>query len=87
MVAHPNFFSIDRQSLLPRDIPRMPSLKSKFEYRFLESPDTKEQLKGVCSGLLSILRAAKDVASNAGIPGLAIGFNGLLFLVDAIQVR
>ncbi|KAF8142775.1 WD40-repeat-containing domain protein [Mycena galopus ATCC 62051] len=62
----------------------MHSLKSKFD-RIRDSPETKERLKSACSGLSTLLRTAKDVASNSGIPGLAMGFTALQFLVDALQ--
>ncbi|KAJ7751528.1 hypothetical protein DFH07DRAFT_774773 [Mycena maculata] len=62
----------------------MCAIRSKLEHKFLESPKTKECLKTACSGLSTILGVTKDVASNAGIPGLAMGITGGQFIVDAI---
>ncbi|KAJ7873509.1 hypothetical protein B0H14DRAFT_3559219 [Mycena olivaceomarginata] len=63
----------------------MHSLKAKLEDKFRENPATKAQLKTVCSSLSIVLGMAKNVASNSGIPALAMGLTGLQFFVDAIQ--
>ncbi|KAJ7926277.1 hypothetical protein B0H13DRAFT_2313603 [Mycena leptocephala] len=63
----------------------MRSVKSKFRHKFLEDTEAKKHIKTVCAGLSTVLGLVKDVASNAGIPGLAMSVRGLKSVLDVIE--
>jgi hypothetical protein len=53
-----------------------------------ESPATKEsneRMDSACAGCKAVLITAKDAAGSIGVPGLALGIGGLIFILDLIQ--
>ncbi|KAJ7080253.1 WD40-repeat-containing domain protein [Mycena epipterygia] len=63
----------------------MSALWAKLKTKLFPSPQRKQQLEIACSGLKITLAAAKDIADNAGIPGLSLSLGGLLHVLDIAQ--
>jgi hypothetical protein len=68
----------------------MRSVKSKFEFKFLATPQDKPSLKDTVStavaGLRTILRTTEDAAGDAEIPGIQAGIGGLVVVLNIIKV-
>ena len=68
----------------------MQSFKAKVRSKFPPT-ETKEQLdsasKTAADGLILILDLFKGPANVVGVPGLKVGVEGLLFVIDVIKVQ
>ncbi|KAJ7672710.1 hypothetical protein B0H14DRAFT_3909244, partial [Mycena olivaceomarginata] len=62
-----------------------PSFSSMIKDKFHLSSRRKAQLRTACSGLKTVLKTAKGVADNAGVPGLSMGISGLIHVLDIAE--
>ena len=67
------------------------SVVAKMRHKFLLPPETKERLDDArttaINGLQLILNLFSGPADLVGVPGLSVGIEGLLFVIDVIQVQ